>query len=517
MAIARLSVKVGSVGKAQPHADYISREGKYKDRLDKGEKLEATDTGNMPAWAAHDSRIFWQAADTYERKNGSTYREHEIALPRELSPDQRLDLVNDWVKSEIGNNHAYQFAIHTPTASDGEEQPHCHLMFCERKHDGIARDPDQYFKRYNKKNPERGGAQKTNFSMKSSERRDALKAQRERWQTLCNDHLKRAGHDVEIDMRSYADQGIAKTPEPKMLPSEWQDSAQKDTILQFREARAKQEQATAAIHALIPDVDRQITHLKEDAQHQQQMKPENIKKLFNQALEQARQERDTAVESLQQDLKHWDRLRTEHLQQRPIKQGILGRFSYQTRTEAWERGLQQIDASQKTIADEVEQVKAAPVRQQAENALRRKHPLLADEYQRLEALAKQQREQKRLERERQQQLKQERQQAELVKERQQEREKQAQQHAEDMAQRDKAREQRQIDRERQRQFFADVLQRQNKQEIAKYPALARIQRDAESQAKYTGRPLDELIEQRARQIKEGVRRIEQDRGLDLSR
>ena len=34
-------------------------------------------------------------------------------------------------------------------------------MFNERLQDGIERDPEQYFKRYNSKNPERGGAKKT--------------------------------------------------------------------------------------------------------------------------------------------------------------------------------------------------------------------------------------------------------------------------------------------------------------------------------------------------------------------
>ena len=44
---------------------------------------------------------------------------------------------------------------------DGNDQPHVHLMFNERLQDGIERDPEQYFKRYNSKNSERGGAKKT--------------------------------------------------------------------------------------------------------------------------------------------------------------------------------------------------------------------------------------------------------------------------------------------------------------------------------------------------------------------
>ncbi|HDB4676101.1 TPA: MobA/MobL family protein, partial [Staphylococcus aureus] len=117
MAIGRLSMKVGKAGKAGPHAAYIAREGQYADRLERGEKLEATEAGNMPAWAQSNPQAFWQAADAFERKNGTTYREMEIALPRELDADQRAALVREFVRQEIGDRHAYQWAIHTPTAA----------------------------------------------------------------------------------------------------------------------------------------------------------------------------------------------------------------------------------------------------------------------------------------------------------------------------------------------------------------------------------------------------------------
>lgn len=71
------------------------------------------ESGNMPAWAAHKPSEFWKAADTFERANGCTY-EIEIALPRELKSEQRLELVRDFVRQEIGDRHAYQFAIHNP-------------------------------------------------------------------------------------------------------------------------------------------------------------------------------------------------------------------------------------------------------------------------------------------------------------------------------------------------------------------------------------------------------------------
>jgi hypothetical protein len=107
MAISHLSVKVGLSGKAGPHASYIAREGKYADRLESGEKLEATEAGNMPAWAQANPQEFWQAADQNERANGTTYREFEIALPRELAAADRLALVREFIQQELGERHAY--------------------------------------------------------------------------------------------------------------------------------------------------------------------------------------------------------------------------------------------------------------------------------------------------------------------------------------------------------------------------------------------------------------------------
>lgn len=211
MALGRLSVKVGKKGKASKHAQYIFREGKYA-KDENLEDLEFVGHGNMPTWAEHNPNFFWQMADEHERKNGSTYREHEIALPRELTPQQRIDLVQDWIKQELGDKHAYQFAIHNPVALDGGEQPHVHLMFSDRLIDDIERDPDQYFKRYNSKHPERGGAKKANTAKLSSQRKQELKEMRGRWESLHNSHMKKAGINKIIIMKSYADLGVKYKP-----------------------------------------------------------------------------------------------------------------------------------------------------------------------------------------------------------------------------------------------------------------------------------------------------------------
>lgn len=211
MATGRLSVGVGKKGKASPHAMYIAREEKYAKPDNDLEKLEAVGVGNMPDWAKDKPNFFWRMSDEHERANGSVYREHVISLPRELSPDQRHELILDWIAQEIGDKHAYQYAIHNPPAADGGEQPHCHLMFCERIIDGIDRAPDEYFKRYNSANPEKGGARKANTGLPPVERKQALKAQRDRWEQTCNKHLELADSKVKINMKSYKDAGIKFT------------------------------------------------------------------------------------------------------------------------------------------------------------------------------------------------------------------------------------------------------------------------------------------------------------------
>jgi Ti-type conjugative transfer relaxase TraA len=207
MAIYHLSVKNGSPGMGRAHADYIEREGKYQDKED----LQHSESGNMPKWAQHDSMEFWKAADLYERANGRPFKEIEIALPRELDSEQRVELVREFVKNTLGERHAYTWAIHNPEASDGLEQPHAHIMFTERVNDGIDRDPEHFFKRWNASEPEKGGAGKDRYLSSKAFVRDV----RQEWAMTANQFLEREGIEVRIDHRSYIDQGIELEPQIK--------------------------------------------------------------------------------------------------------------------------------------------------------------------------------------------------------------------------------------------------------------------------------------------------------------
>lgn len=251
MAIARLCMKVGKRGSGASHAGYIAREGKYANYLEKGERLEATAHGNMPDWAQSQPQQFWLAADAYERKNGNVYREMEIALPRELGPEQRVALVQEWVKQEIGERHAYQWAIHVPSAADGGDQPHVHLMFSDRILDGVRRDPGEYFRRFNRDNPERGGCQKAYSGLTMADRKARLAQLRKSWQDTCNRHLDMAQRPECIDMRSYAEQGLDRAPERKMQPGQWRNPAQRKPVLEYREALRDEHRASLTAEVFV--------------------------------------------------------------------------------------------------------------------------------------------------------------------------------------------------------------------------------------------------------------------------
>lgn len=283
MASYHCSVKVGGKGKAAAHAQYIAREGKYSG-YEQYEDLEATGRGNMPSWAEHNPAHFWEAADQYERLNGATYREIEVALPRELNPDQRRELVEDFIAQELGDRHAYQYAIHCPPAAiEGGEQPHAHIMYSERTRDGLDRDPELYFKRYNAKAPERGGCRK-----ESAGTQERLQATRERWATIQNAHLERHGHAERVNHRSLADQGIQRTAE-KHIGWRAMGTMQPGDVAALLERRAAERELDAAERDLaVIDIRRELAQATRELSLTERM--ERAQRLI--------QERDAAIADL---------------------------------------------------------------------------------------------------------------------------------------------------------------------------------------------------------------------------
>jgi hypothetical protein len=223
MASYHFEIKSGRKGCAADQSNYIARMGKYRGRDD----LVEQGSGNMPNWAAT-ARTLWATADKYERANGAAYREYVIPLPSELLPEQQHELVVA-LTVEFAGRKPFQYAVHAPVSSlAGELNPHLHLMVTDRIPDGIDRNPELVFRRYNGKKPELGGWKKDSGGRTPIALRDELIAKRKRCAELENEALARHGHTERVDHRTLSEQGAKRIPEKRIEVSRIKNMSEQD-------------------------------------------------------------------------------------------------------------------------------------------------------------------------------------------------------------------------------------------------------------------------------------------------
>lgn len=195
MAIYRLEFANGKVGVGVPHHDYISGIGDYSYK----QKEIAHSVDKLPEFAKS-SDEFWDAADKNERINGRVYKEIRISLPKELTLEENKKLLDEFLKKEL-EDYYYSARIHEKESSKkGVKNLHAHIMVCPRKIDGIERSAEQFFKKYNSKYPERGGAKKDPFWNKV----DTLLYFRKSWEQTLNKTLREHGIE-EVSCKSLKD------------------------------------------------------------------------------------------------------------------------------------------------------------------------------------------------------------------------------------------------------------------------------------------------------------------------
>ncbi|MBP3854285.1 MAG: MobA/MobL family protein [Ruminiclostridium sp.] len=144
----------------------------------------------LPAGAPERFRersVLWNATEKKEtRKNSQTARSIDAALPRELSRDEQIDLVRNFVAQNFtSKGMCADFAIHDK--QDGN--PHVHILLTTRR------------------------VNANGFTTKDRSWNDKalLEQWRESWADWCNHKLYFVS-DERIDHRSYKDQGIDKIP-----------------------------------------------------------------------------------------------------------------------------------------------------------------------------------------------------------------------------------------------------------------------------------------------------------------
>lgn len=155
------------------------------------------------AWAA-DRAALWNAAEAAERrKDACVAREYEVALPSELSDEQRRRLVLQFAQAMADQEGcAVDVAIHRPGREGDSRNHHAHILRTTRK---VADDGTL--------------SAKLDTEKAGRNRRADLEALRASWADLCNEHLREAGIDAQVDHRSLKDQGVERVPTSHLGPA----------------------------------------------------------------------------------------------------------------------------------------------------------------------------------------------------------------------------------------------------------------------------------------------------------
>jgi Ti-type conjugative transfer relaxase TraA len=142
---------------------------------------------NAPEWVK-DRGALWNTIEAIEkRKDAQLAREMMVALPRELTRDEQIDLLKNYCqKNFVDKGMIADINMHI----DNPDNPHAHILLTLRE-----------------VTPEGFGKKVVAWNQRS-----LLRDQRKEWELFSNEALARAGFDQRIDCRSLQDQGIDLIP-----------------------------------------------------------------------------------------------------------------------------------------------------------------------------------------------------------------------------------------------------------------------------------------------------------------
>ena len=194
-----------------------ARTGEVHDYEAKGDVVhsELALPAGAPAWA-NDRSALWNAAEAAEkRKDARVARDYEVAIPKELSFVQGIDLVRDFAHELVERyGVAVDFNVHKDDlrswdgTAKGWQGYHAHILSSTRR-----LGPDGFGA---KAAIELGDRDRKAIGLGSGAAEISLI--RERWEIVANRHLEQAGVLQRIDRRSLKDQGIDRDPTVHLGP-----------------------------------------------------------------------------------------------------------------------------------------------------------------------------------------------------------------------------------------------------------------------------------------------------------
>lgn len=152
----------------------------------------------------------WNAAEGAEkRKDSRIAREFELALPSELTKEQRRELATAFTRHLVEQyGVAADVALHEPNRKGDQRNHHAHILITTRQISaqglGSKTDLEQEDKALRAQGKDTG--------------RQQIEALRGAWAVQCNIALQRAGHHERVSHKSLAAQGIEREPTSHLGP-----------------------------------------------------------------------------------------------------------------------------------------------------------------------------------------------------------------------------------------------------------------------------------------------------------
>jgi hypothetical protein len=193
---------------------------------------------NAPDWM-RDRGQLWNAVEKAEkRKDSQLARSLDIALPHELTPEQNLDLVREFVRAEfVVRGMIADVAIHAPGRRGDDRNVHAHILLTTREIAGPG-----------------FGSKARDWNSKQE-----LQEWRKAWADHANRILEREGFEERIDHRSLSDQGIDREPTTHIGPAgkEMEERGEaSDRAKRNRDIKAANDDMECAARAIIESEER---------------------------------------------------------------------------------------------------------------------------------------------------------------------------------------------------------------------------------------------------------------------
>ncbi|HEY2070372.1 MAG TPA: MobQ family relaxase [Rhizomicrobium sp.] len=211
---------------------YDSAQGKWFE-FDKPDVVfkEILAPEGAPPWV-FERQTLWNMVERAEKRvDAQLAREVEITLPRELTLNQQIALITSFVRDQfVSKGMVADVAIHRPSASDGLEQPHAHVLLSLRRLDpksatgfsakkerdwnereDVAQVVAEARKCFNDT-----GLPQHKAALEMAEALCNANQWRAAWSDYANRALEQAGSAARIDHRTLEAQGIKRPAQPHL-------------------------------------------------------------------------------------------------------------------------------------------------------------------------------------------------------------------------------------------------------------------------------------------------------------